>query len=502
MKKLWQRTQSLRSSWPKINLLEIGLLVLLGFGLFEHFEFGVQILSYPFPVDYGEGPLLSQVGRLAGFENLYSNDLTHAPYTITNYPPIYMLIQVPLNWLFGSEFWYGRMISFLSMGAAALFIGLTIHRLTQDRLAAVVGGLLLFAIPYIKTWAPLFRIDPLALGLSWGALYLLVRQPEGRRTIIMAAILLTGAIFTRQSYGLAAPLAAFIWLLSRRPRGRAFVLAAYVVGFGLGLFVLLNIMTKGGFTFNIITANINKFQTEILMNHVRQVAADIPVLVLVGGVFLLVGWVRNPAWMVAGPYLLGGVVSGLTIGKIGSNVNYLLEFSASLCLVMGLTLAWLRGKRYGAKSVPSKTGWQLASIGMTVVLAAQVYWAVNIDSGYQQYLLYKAGLGTQNKVLLDLIEQTPGAVVTGEHMGLLALTGRTIPYQPFEMKQLSDNGVWDQTPFLEELSSGKYPLVLMYRPPYSNVHERRWTPEMLALISEHYRYVNNFDQTVVYEWKE
>ena len=107
-------------------------------------------------------------------------------------------------------------------------------------------------------------------------------------------------------------------------------------------------------------------------------------------------------------------------------------------------------------------------------------------------------MSLQNQILLDLIENTNGPVLTGEHMGLLALTGRPIDYQPFEMKQLSDSGVWDQTPFLAELASGKYPLILLYRP----AQERRWTPEMLAAISAHYRYVNNFDQTIVYEWKQ
>jgi hypothetical protein len=340
------------------------------------------------------------------------------------------------------------------------------------------------------------------LGLSWGALCLLIRVPGDRRTLFGVAVLLTAAIFTRQSYGLAAPLAAFTWLLSRQPRLRAFILAAYVIGLSLGLFILLNILTRGGFFFNIITANVNKFQGVILLNYIRQVVGDLPVLIIAGSLFLLAGWIRNRAWMLAGPYLLGAVVSALTIGKIGSNVNYLLELSASLCLVMGLAIAWLRGRRYRARSMLSKTGWQLASISLTIILAAQVCWAANKDTGYDQYLLHKTGLRVQNEILLDLIEQTSGLVLTGEHMGLLALSDRLIPYQPFEMKQLSDSGVWDQTPFLAELDSGKYPLILIYRPMGANVHERRWTPEMLALISAHYRSVNNFDQTVVYEWRK
>lgn len=500
MIQLRRRMQTLAASRPVISLADIVLLVLLAYALFQFFAFGYQVISYPYQVDYGEGPLLSQVGRLAQIENIYTSDLSHAPYTITNYPPVYMLLQIPFNGLFGPAFWYGRLISLVGMLAAALFLGLVLYNLTQDPLAALSGGLLLLAIPYARAWAPLFRIDSLALGLSWAALYLLVRGKGERRNLLWVAILLTAAIYTRQSYGLAAPLAAFAWLLSRQPRQRALTLAAYVGGLGLGLFILLNILTGGGFYFNIVTANINKFQLPTLLNYLRRLLADLPVLLTLGAVFLLAGWSRMRGWRLAAPYLLGAAVSALTIGKIGSNVNYLLELSAALCLAAGLVFAWLRQKGGTADSKASKTSWQLAAAGLAAILAVQVFWAANNQSGYEQYLRQKTSLHTQNEVLLGLIEQSTGPVLTGEHIGLLALTGRPIYYQPFEMKQLSDSGVWDQSPFLAELESGKYSLILMYRPVGNNVHERRWTPEMLALIATHYRYVNNFDQTVVYEW--
>ncbi len=502
MARLRQRLHELRTAWPAINLVEIGLLILLGFALLQSSMFGFKILSYPYQVDYGEGPLLSQVGRLANFENIYTTDLAQPPYIITNYPPIYMLLQVALNWLFGPAFWYGRLLSLISMAGAGVLISLTLHKLTQDWLAALIGGLLLFSIPYVKAWAPLYRIDSLALSLSWGALYLLVRGSRDRRSLLGVALLLTAAIYTRQSYGLAAPLAAFTWLLSRQPRRQAFFLAAYVIGLGLGLFIMLNLLTGGGFYFNIITANLNTFQTPILMAYIGRVMMDLPVLISVGGLFLLSGWIRNRAWMLAGPYLLGSFGSAVTIGKIGSNVNYLLELSAGLCLVTGLVIAWLRSRRRQANTLPSKAGWQLASILLTVILATQVYWSANNDTGYDRYLNQKTELIIQNEILLGLIEQADGPVLTGEHMGLLALASRPILYQPFEMKQLSDSGIWDQTPFLNELENGKYPLILMYRPMGANVHERRWSPEMLAVITAQYRYVNNFDQTVVYEWKK
>jgi hypothetical protein len=501
MIQLRRRMQTLAASRPAISLADIVLLGLLAYALFQFFAFGYQVIRYPYQVDYGEGPLLSQVGRLAQFENIYTSDLSHAPYTVTNYPPLYMLLQVPFNWLFGSAFWVGRLISMLGMLAAALFLGLALYSLTRDPLAALTGGLLLFAIPYARAWAPLFRIDPLALGLSWAALYLLVRGNGERRNLLWVAFFLTAAIYTRQSYGLAAPLASFDWLLSQQPRQRALTLVAYVGGLGLGLFILLNLLTGGGFYFNIVTANMNKFQLPTLFNYLRRVLADLPVLLVFGAVFLLAGWSRMRGWRLAAPYLLGAVLSALTIGKIGSNVNYLLELSAALCLATGLVFAWLRQKARVADNTPSKTGWQLAAAGLAAILALQVFWAANNHGGYEDYLRQKTSLQTQNEVLLGLIEQSTGPVLTGEHMGLLALTGKPLYYQPFEMKQLSDSGVWDQSPFLAELESGQYPLILMYRPMGNNAHERRWTPEMLTLIAANYRYVNNFDQTVVYEWK-
>lgn len=490
-------------------LFPLLILLLLSSGLYTFARFARQIIAFPYPVDYGEGPLLSQVGRLAHGENLYTADLSQAPYTITNYPPLYMLLQAPFYVLFGPAFWYGRLLSLLGMCAAALFLSLTVHHLTQDRLAGFAAGLLLFSIPYVRAWAPLCRVDPLALGLSWGGLYLLARG-GGKHGLAGAAILLTAAIYTRQSYGLAAPLAGFAWLLGggaaklerRLALRQALTLAVYVGGLGLSLLVLLNLLTSGGFFYNIVTANINAFQLPVLKNYLQRLLTDLPILLLTGGAFLVFGWVRGHPWRMAAPYLVGALLSALTIGKIGSNVNYLLELCAALCLSAGLVLAWLRQRRQRAEARPAHLGWGLAVFSFALLLGIQAYWGAFNDSGYNQYLATKASLGTLNEVLLKRIEQSPGRVLTGEHMGLLALAERPIYYQPFEMKQLSDSNVWDQTAFLAELARGDYPLILMYRPPGSGVVQRRWTPEMLDAITRYYRPTDNFDQTVVYEWKK
>src|SRR5215211_4290866 len=52
---------------------------------------GWQALSFPYPLNYGEGPLLDQSVRLAAFENIYRTNLSAPPYVIANYPPLFML---------------------------------------------------------------------------------------------------------------------------------------------------------------------------------------------------------------------------------------------------------------------------------------------------------------------------------------------------------------------------------------------------------------------------
>ena len=79
---------------------------------FQHDWIAVR---FPYPLDYGEGPLLDQIVRLAHFENIYRVDLTVPPYTVANYPPLFLLAQVPWLWAFGPAFWYGRAISALGI---------------------------------------------------------------------------------------------------------------------------------------------------------------------------------------------------------------------------------------------------------------------------------------------------------------------------------------------------------------------------------------------------
>jgi hypothetical protein len=448
---------------------------------------GWLALTFPYPLDYGEGPLLDQALRLARLENIYRSDLTAPPYTIANYPPLFPLVQAPFAALFGPALWYGRAIALLSVLAAALFVGLTLHALTRDALAGAVGGLMLLTFPYILHWSAFNRVDALALALSSAGLFAIVRWPSGRGGLVAAALLLAAAIFTRQSYALAAPLAAFVWLLREQPRRRAFELAGLVAGSGLALLLLLQVVSGGGFFFNIVTANVNPFYWANVRNYGDELVANLWPLLAGAALFLLAGaWLRPASWWLVAPYLLGAIGSALTIGKTGSNVNYLFELCAALSLATGAALAWA-----------GRFPWLRAALmlGLAFQVAAMVAWS---REEYAPRVADRVAQREEIARLLELVRAADGPVLADEFMGLVPLAGKQLQLQPFEMKQLAEAGVWDERPFALQLDEQVFPLILIYDPPSWNSFGERWTGRQRLYISTEYRPGERFADTVVY----
>jgi 4-amino-4-deoxy-L-arabinose transferase-like glycosyltransferase len=437
-----------------------------------------KAVNFRYPLDYGEGPLLDQTLRLARFENIYHQDLSRPPYTIANYPPLFLLLQVPFAWLSGPAFWYGRAISFLSILLAALFAGLALHATTKNRLAGLVGGLTLLAFPYIVFWSPLNRVDSLALGVSMAGLFATTRWSGSRKGLIAAAILLTASIYAKQSYALAAPLAAFVWLLREKPRRRAFELAAWVAGPGLALFLLLTILTGGGFFTNVITANVNPFFWRTVQNSFDKIREHIALLSLGAIAFIAIGWRSKSsatAWWMVAPYLVGATLSGITIGKTGSNINYLMEFSAALGLAAGALVAWTARSRWQQVIVLLLLAFQVNSL---------IQWNKNDPQGWDHK---KYDQVAEIEQMIQLTQQAQGLVLADEYMGVVPLAGKSLYFQPFEFKQLSTAGLWDEQPFLDDILKGKFAAIILYDPSGWDSRKERWTPMQLAAISISYK---------------
>jgi 4-amino-4-deoxy-L-arabinose transferase-like glycosyltransferase len=465
-----------------------GLVVLLGVATVASLSYQLLALGHRFPLDYGEAPLVDQAMRLAAGQNIYRPDLSAAPYTISNYPPVYVAVLALFTALGGPGFGAGRLVSSVCAWVAAACLGFIIYRHSRDRLAAVATGLVFLTIPYVTYWSGFLRVDMLALALCLSALAVLVRWPASRRSLLAAGLLLVAAIFTRQSYALAGPLAAFVWLLASGPNGwrRALGLAALVGGLALALFLLLQVITGGGFFFNIVTANVNEYRPDILERNARDLYETAWPLLLLAGVSLLLIRRWNPLYTLAAPFLVGGALSALTIGKVGSNVNYLLELSAGLSLAAGVVFLWAK----------HHLRWQVVAAAVLVLLAAQT--ALSLRAALftnTEALNIRQGLNGELHELQGLVAESEGPVLADEYMGMSTLAGQPLYLQPFETTQLAAAGLWDQTPLVESITNQAFELILLYDRPWSR---ERWTAEELAAIEASYRLTDRLAETRVY----
>jgi hypothetical protein len=449
------------------------LLIFLSLTVLTFVLHSLIALFHRYPLDYGESPLVDQAMRLASGKNIYRSDLSSPPYTISNYPPLYPLSMVPFVKLFGPNFWAGRIISLLSTVAASIFLGRIVYTYSDDRLAAVVTGLLLLATPYVVHWSAFARVDMLALALSTAALYVVTRWPTTWRGLVVSALLLVAAIYTRQSYGLAAPMAAFVWLLLQDWR-QALKLAGLVGGTGLILFLVLNLVTQGGLFFNIVTANINEFDIEILKRSWRDLQGTMHILLVMGGVSLFLAPRRIKTWSLLIPYLIGSCLSAATIGKVGSNVNYLLELCAALTLAAGTLLAWSRERPW-------------LRIFLFLLLTLQVGQLLQATLEFPiESLKWAVSPRKEYKDLEWIVETADGPVLADEFMGMLTLQNQSLYMQPFEVTQLANEGMWDQSGLLKSIRNREFPIILIHHFLGYPVYKERWTPEMLSAIMENY----------------
>ena len=465
---------------------KIMFFIFSGVALIVCFAYQLLAVSHPYSLDYGEAPLVDHAMHLASGENIYRTDLSTPPYTISNYPPLYIALLAIGVKLFGpaGTFFFGRMISVLCTWAASIFLMLIVYRTTRDRVAGLSAGLVFLAFPFVVFWSPLLRIDMLALALSLGGLCLLIWRPVSSRGLLPVALLLVAAIYTRQSYGLAAPLAAFVWLVVRDWR-QALRLALLVGGLGAVLFLILNTLTHGGFFFNIVTANVNEFKMDLLKYNWDQLrkAALIPLWIAGFSLVLIPRW--NPLWALAAPYLIGATLSAATIGKIGSNVNYLLELCAAVGLAAGTVIAWSRVHLsfYSLRAV------------VLVLLAFGVGRMVRALQDFTGDLRERRAATNQLSQLESFVAETPGPILADEYMGMLTLQGRPLFIQPFEVTQLALAGKWDQDILIDQINNKEFASIILYDRPWLN---ERWTPEMLSAINKSYRLVDIIAENRVY----
>jgi hypothetical protein len=433
-------------------------------------------------IHYNEGPLLDQAMRLTRGEPIYRSDLSSPPYTVTNYGPVYHLLQWPFLMLSGPTMVYGKVISLLSHLASAFFAGLIMRKLSRSHAVASVTGLIVLAAPMLGGNGPLYRVDLLAQAFSLAGMYVALIATDQRR-YVFAALLFSAAIYTKQPYAFAGPGVVVLYHLWLTKWKQALFFACSLVALAAGIFAFGQWYTGGGFLLHLVLANMNEFSLDTFLGYLPRV---LPISCVAFCGIAIVCLMRRPAreaLVFACIYLLLSCGIAICSGKLGSNEGYFSEFHIALAFFMGLLVAPSKRVRPDVKN--SDTSLLIAG---QVLLYAAALW----QSTYHGYL---QTLYSSQMQLKHTIETSPGIVLADTHMGLVALSGKPLYYQPFEMNQLWRSGLWSQDKFLDDLRRKKFSLIVIHDLPETN---RRWSDGMMHMIRTHYRVTETINQAQVW----
>ncbi len=242
-------------------LLGLALLAMIGY-LLIYAVYAVNLMQFPFDYDQGEGFELVDTVMFSRFQWPYQ-DTEIFPFYSSNYPPLFHVIAAPFVWLFGPQYWYGRLLAFLGTLVTAAAIGYAVYRAEGHRLIAAIAGLSYLASNTIYHVGPLFRQHLVMVLFETLAIVVLAKveqigdQRQRRRVLAAGIALLLAAGYTKQlAVGTCA--AVFVYLFLGNPR-RGVVWGVIFAALAGAIFLWIDLSTGGQWRLNIITANVNPF---------------------------------------------------------------------------------------------------------------------------------------------------------------------------------------------------------------------------------------------------
>ncbi len=523
----------------------IVVLAALGLVIAAHLVFfavhAAHLLSYPYPLDYGEGPLLAQVNALRSGTPIWQiySDPTAPPYLVVNYPPVYLLAAHAVSLITGNALLAGRLVSLAATIGCVVALWLLVRPATtghrpraiensatpNNRLLGVDLWFLLrlllvlsfLALPIVREWAVVMRVDMLGVCFGlWGLV--IARRSLGTSGVLWSAPLLLLSLFTKPSL-LAAPAAVGLWLLFRDWR-RALLLGLLLAAGGAGLFGLMQATSGGWFSVHMLTANANEWKPALARSFWSDQLAIHRTLIAAAALSAAVALVTNRrtsdfatkthTLLLAITYACFGALTALGIGKVGAYLNYFLEFYAGLVWLaaLGVPDSRLPATDHESRTVKQRIvqhqPWLVAAIVLLVIGGFLRYYPTWSQSyvklagiiegtnpprltfgrhgSWQDLQRERDLLMTLGRVNTALVEEVRGAggIILTDWPAVAAQAGALAPLQAFEHRQLYDVEASSQTSLLIDMANGQVPLVVLD-------YLGNWlTPEMIELIKHRY----------------
>ena len=459
--------------------------------------YGVQRSAIPYQLDYEEGNILNAGLRIIHGLTPYPDP--HAfPNALNPYGPLPYLAVALVVKLAGVSFLWPRLLVVASVFAIAFLIAFLVRAEAREMAMAAHGGTptapgdettwwtwlvaaafaaLFPSMPLVQDWMPLLRVDLPGLALALGGLLTLKRLPQRPW---LAALLMTLAVFVKYTL-IAAPLAALLWLLTRRDRRALVTFAATGAGVGLVLLGLTQLWSGGYFVFHMLGTHADPFSFVVFRGKLLDFVIAHFWFMLLAAIYVVTAalWRSLPLPALYWLLCLGTV---MTAGKRGSGGNHFLELVAASLICAALGVVTLR----------TRVRWAPLAIAATFAAVALLGPFVLTAGPYNDPANHVHGCGD----LYTVVKNSPAQNILSENVGALLLAGKPVFISnPFIYRFLVTFRGWSDAPILERVQQRQFDLLVLsgdLRDAKLRGSDR-WSPQVIDAMGENYRPVAKFN---------
>lgn len=312
------------------------VVLLLAFHIAIFSLFSYRLLVYPYDWEPSESDHIYYATRLLRGETLYK-DFNTFPLLGIGYPPGYhLLLTVPVKF-FGANMFTGRIFALVIAAVLSLLIYKAIRAETDSRLLGAAMALSLFAYGPISLWLATIRMETLYVALAVAGMYLISKHERGRKYLVLAAVCLAYAFFTKQ-VALFALGAAVLFLLAERKYKQALEVILYFAILIIPLTLALDHFTSGWYSKHLFGFHMHRNFSWLRKSFLLRLVRASPVL-LAAACFEIVHELRTRRLSAWTCYLFGSLSVAFLIFFDGAAENYFIPLFSGLLIVAGLGLA-------------------------------------------------------------------------------------------------------------------------------------------------------------------
>lgn len=444
-------------------------------------------IAYPFDLDFEEDSVLMEAVRFAQGQAVYVPP--NAVFNPHVYMPLYFWVSGLLVKLMGASLTPLRLLSFASILVTAGLIFYIARRETgQNWIAVACAGLFLGGYRINGFWYELARVDSLFIALMVSGLALGIYAKGDRARLVLSALVLALAFFTKQTGGfIGVGLGLYLLLIAGR---RAFWFIIPFALFALVPLFTLNAATGGWFFYHIFfIGSADPIEAGRVVNFVLfelfGVMAALTLMAVAAGLWNVreSGWrvIVSQPWLVAMVFAI--LISGLGRARVGGNLNNRLPAYTLLCLAPAILYnVW-------GKLSELRPPFNLRVMPQTVLAAAIL---VQFALGIYNPLRYvpTAAMRASGENLISRIRAADGPVLVMMHPYYALLAGNEMSTQMATLWYVRDRGA---LPFPDDFVSrmqNKY-----YTEIISDESDFETEPALRAMLDTNYQMTETLTET-------